>query len=159
MDSLLSGVALVTGASSGIGRATCIALAKHGVTKFALLDRDSEGGELTIQKLKDVPGERECLFIQVDMSDHNAVTTAVAEAVARFQRIDYAVSNVGIAGPIGSSLTFSPVELQHILNVNLVSQFALQKELLVHMQKQSIPPPTGCALCNSRFKDPPQRLT
>ena len=113
-------------------------MAKHGVFKFALFDQNALGAEVTINLLKIVRQDTDCMFIQVDVSDHSALTRAVRDAVGHFKRIDYAVSNVGIPGPVGSSITFSATELQHVLNINLVSQFTLQKELIAHMQSQPV---------------------
>lgn len=134
-------------------------MAQHGVTKFALLDKDAQGAERTIQLIEaSVPHRQECLFIQVDAGDHKAMTQAVRDAVGHFKRIDYAISGIGIPGPMGSSLVLEAEELQNILNINLVSQFAVQKELLAHMQGQTILASTGYVDSTRRVSRSPQQV-
>ena len=86
-------VALVTGAASGIGRATALAFAEAGA-KVVLADVNADGGAETQRDIEAVGGE--ALFVRTDVADAAQVDALVAQAVARFGRIDCAFNNAGI---------------------------------------------------------------
>lgn len=94
----VAGYALITGAASGIGRATAIAFAKEGAAGLALLDRTNEG----LQSVNDEAVKSSSrvdfsvLTLEVDVTSETEVNNAVARAVAQFGRIDYAVNAAGI---------------------------------------------------------------
>ena len=75
-------VALVTGASSGIGRATAEAFVARGYAT-ALIDRDDDGGRVVEAQLRK---SGECLFIRCDVTDDGAVRDAVARTVSAYGR-------------------------------------------------------------------------
>ena len=77
-------VAFVTGASSGIGRATAEAFVKRGYATV-LADRDEKGGRETETQLR---GLGECSFVACDVTSDEAVREAVAQAVALYGRLD-----------------------------------------------------------------------
>lgn len=84
---------LVTGAASGIGRATALAFARSGAAVLAS-DVDLAGGEETAALIAAADGE--AAFQPCDVSDGEQVKAMVAAAVERFGRLDYAVNNAGI---------------------------------------------------------------
>ena len=89
---LLNRVAVITGASSGIGRATALALAKQGAHVSL--------GARTEPALRELADEirgrgREALVVPTDVTDKNQVERLVAETLARFQRVDILVANAG----------------------------------------------------------------
>ena len=86
-------VALVTGASSGIGRASACAFAEQGV-KVIVADVAVAGAEETIQLIELSGGTAR--FVKTDVSDETMVETMVSIALAEFGRVDYAVNNAGI---------------------------------------------------------------
>jgi NAD(P)-dependent dehydrogenase (short-subunit alcohol dehydrogenase family) len=89
-------VALVTGAASGIGRATALAFAQSGV-KVVLADITIEAGEgaaVEINRQTDVPTS----FVKCDVSKSADVERMVRHAVERFGRLDYAFNNAGTEG-------------------------------------------------------------
>ena len=90
-------VALVTGASSGIGRATAEAFVARGYAT-ALIDRDADEGRLVQTQLRK---SGECLFIQCDVTDDGAVRDAVARTVGAYGRLDAAFNAAGIDGEAG----------------------------------------------------------
>jgi len=88
-------VALVTGGTSGIGRATAIAFARAGA-RVAILARDAEKGASTRDAIarEGAPA----LFVQADVRDEASVASAVAHTVDRFGRLDFGVNCAGAGG-------------------------------------------------------------
>jgi NAD(P)-dependent dehydrogenase (short-subunit alcohol dehydrogenase family) len=87
-------VALVTGASSGIGRATAEAFVARGYATV-LVDRDTDAGRVVETQLRK---SGECLFIHCDVTDDGAVRKAVEQAVSTYGRLDAAFNAAGIDG-------------------------------------------------------------
>jgi NAD(P)-dependent dehydrogenase (short-subunit alcohol dehydrogenase family) len=108
-------VALVTGASSGIGRATAEAFMRHGYAT-ALLDRDTALGAQTAQELGALG---DCRFIACDVTDEGAVRSAIAEAVTTFGRIDAAFNAAGINGDMGLTTDATTDNWDRVMAVNL----------------------------------------
>ncbi len=95
MAGLVQGkVALVTGAAMGIGAATAIALAREGAAVL-LTDVDTATGEQTAAGIRASGGQAQ--FVRQDVTDEDAWPAVVAEAEARFGKLDVAVANAGIA--------------------------------------------------------------
>lgn len=88
-------VILITGALSGIGRATAVAFAKKGANVVVAGRRDEAGKELA-DELRSFGSEAE--FINADVRQEDDVRTLVDETVARFGRLDVAVNNAGTEG-------------------------------------------------------------
>ena len=78
-------VALVTGGSSGMGRATAIAYAKEGI-KVVVADRNVQGGEETVSLIKANGGE--AIFIQCDVSKEDQVENLVKKTIEAYGRLD-----------------------------------------------------------------------
>ncbi|HEY8058692.1 MAG TPA: SDR family oxidoreductase, partial [Acidimicrobiales bacterium] len=91
-------VALVTGAASGMGRATAHLLADEGAL-VAVLDRDAAGAEAVAARIAEVHGPGRALALGVDLADAAAIPAAVDEVVDRLGPIDILVNNAGIALP------------------------------------------------------------
>src|SRR5690349_2524972 len=87
-------VALVTGAGSGIGRATAELFAKEGA-QVAAVDLNEEAGEATVQAIHAAGGT--AVFVQADVSKGEDVHRAIEACVHRFGRIDILYNNAGIA--------------------------------------------------------------
>jgi NAD(P)-dependent dehydrogenase (short-subunit alcohol dehydrogenase family) len=88
-------VILITGALSGIGRATAVAFAKKGANVVVAGRRDEAGKELA-EELRSFGSEAE--FINADVRQEDDIRTLVDETVARFGRLDVAVNNAGTEG-------------------------------------------------------------
>src|SRR5678816_2342581 len=102
-NSFAGKVALVTGATSGIGRTTAIAFA-HAGAKVAIAGRRDEEGAQVVREIERSGGE--ALFVRGDVSRENDVQTLVARTVDRFGRLDFAFNNAGVfldTGPITQS--------------------------------------------------------
>ncbi|WCM24723.1 glucose 1-dehydrogenase [Paraburkholderia bryophila] len=92
-------VILITGALTGIGRATAVAFARSGVRLVVSGRRASEGRELE-QELRDLGADAH--FIQADVRRDEEVASLVDQTVARFGRLDAAVNNAGTEGQPGA---------------------------------------------------------
>lgn len=109
-------VALVTGAGSGIGRATALRLASEGAA-VALIDRDGDGLRRTADAL---PGGASRSVHAVDVADEADVEACVAEVLARHGRIDVLCNNAGILGGSMAIATGQDLgEWQRVMAVNL----------------------------------------
>jgi NAD(P)-dependent dehydrogenase (short-subunit alcohol dehydrogenase family) len=86
-------VAIVTGGSSGIGRATAIALAKEGA-KIVVAARRSKEGEETVQLVKETGSDG--IFVNTDVADEASVKSLIEKTVDTYHRLDYAFNNAGI---------------------------------------------------------------
>jgi short-subunit dehydrogenase len=106
-------VALITGASSGIGYATALAFARQGVHVAATARRADKLNELVAAGL---PGE--ILPIAADVTSAEDMQQAIAQTVARFGRIDYCIANAGI-GQRGSIVDSEWEHLETLLRTNI----------------------------------------
>jgi meso-butanediol dehydrogenase/(S,S)-butanediol dehydrogenase/diacetyl reductase len=91
---LLNGqVVVVTGGSSGIGRASALAFAREGA-KVVVGDVNDEGGRATVAAIEQAGGEAE--YVRTDVADAEAVNALVERAVARFGTLHAMFNNAGI---------------------------------------------------------------
>lgn len=90
-------VALVTGAASGIGRATALSLAEAGATVVAA-DVDEKGIEETVARVEDAGGSARA--VPCDVTEETDVQAAVEAALDLEGRLDIAHNNAGVAGPL-----------------------------------------------------------
>src|ERR1700688_789432 len=93
-----SPVVLITGALTGIGRATAVTYAKNGAKVVASGRRDEAGEEL-LSELRSLGTEAE--FIKADVRIEDDVRDLVDKTVTRFGRVDVAVNNAGTEGEVG----------------------------------------------------------
>lgn len=118
--SILQGrVAIVTGASSGIGEACAVAFAAKGV-KVALAARRAERLSALVERIEDAGGE--ALAVATDVTDEAAVDNLFARAIERFGTVDVLVNNAGIA----DSTPVDEMELgtwRSVIETNLTSAF------------------------------------
>jgi len=125
-------VAVVTGGGSGIGRATCLELARRGAS-IAVAD-------LALERARSVAAEVAALGVasfaaQVDVASSASVSQCVAAVLDRFGRIDLLVNSAGIyqTGAIGE---ISEADWDRVLAVNLKGAFLMCKAVVPIMQKQ-----------------------
>jgi len=113
-------VAYVTGAASGIGRATALAFAREGAD-VAIIDIDTEGLTVTETALKEI-GHR-VRTITADVSDADAVKNAVEQTVETLGKLDVAVNNAGIFDPIGITHRLDIETWNKVIATNLSGVF------------------------------------
>ena len=113
-------VALVTGASAGIGLAVAQVWAREGA-KVVLSDIDAEGGKKAVADLR--AQGHEALFVQTDVGDPKACEALVARTVAHYGRLDVACNNAGISGDSQPTADYSLDAWDKVIRINLSSVF------------------------------------
>jgi len=126
-------VALVTGAGSGIGRASALAFAREGA-RVVVSDRDAEAGQATARAVGEAGGEACC--VPADVTREEEVEALVAAAVERFGRLDCAHNNAGVSGPMGAVHDLARAGWEATLAVNLTGTFLCLKHEIARMQTQ-----------------------
>lgn len=126
-------VAIVTGASSGIGRATAIALAGHGL-RLALLGRSAER-LAEVAGLVAGAGSAAVMTCVADLRREEAICTAVASVLERFGRIDILINNAGLSLN-GEVDRYALADWQTVIETNLTGPFLLCREVLPAMKRQ-----------------------
>jgi short-subunit dehydrogenase len=134
-------VVLVTGASSGIGRATAVAFAKEGAKVIVVARRVKEGGE-TVELIKQVGSEG--LFIQTDVTQEEQVKNLIEKIVEIYGRVDCVFNNAGCLTV--NSITEETVEnYEQVFNVNVKGVFLCLKYEISQMLKQGGGTIVNCA--------------
>lgn len=117
-------VAFVTGAGSGIGRATAIAFAAEGAN-VVLADIDAAGNEETARLAGEHGGQ--VLAVKCDVTSSSDIQAAINQTVQEFGRLDAAFNNAGIEQPPAPLVDISEDEWSRLLDVNLSSAFLCMK--------------------------------
>jgi len=133
IKNLAGRVALVTGGSRGIGRATCLALAARGAAVAVLCRSRFDQAEEVVQQIH-AGGER-ALAIQADVLEPGAIKRSVQEAVSGLGVIDVLVNNLGEMGS-GQVVDLKDGEWDQSLAVNLGSAFRYARECIPGMKER-----------------------
>jgi NAD(P)-dependent dehydrogenase (short-subunit alcohol dehydrogenase family) len=126
-------VALVTGGTAGIGRATAIAYAQQQA-KVVVVGRRIDEGEETVRSIKEVGGE--AIFVQADVTKEADVKAMVDKAVDVFGRLDIAFNNAGTVGENPSLIEQTEAEYDRTMNVNVKGVWLSMKYEIAQMLKQ-----------------------
>lgn len=125
-------VAIVTGAASGIGRATALLFAANGAAVTAA-DIDKKGVEETVEMIKQ-SGNRG-LALQVDVTSESQIREMVRETVKAFGRLDYACNNAGFEGKQAFTSDCTPENWNKVIDVNLMGSWLCMKYELPELMK------------------------
>jgi len=110
-------VAIITGGSSGIGRATAVALAKEEGANVVIAARREKEGNETVQLVKEAGGDG--MFVKTDVTNEDDVRALVEKTVKEYGGLDYAVNNAGLVEAQTSLLEETSSVFDQIMNVNV----------------------------------------
>ena len=126
-------VALVTGAGSGIGRASAQKFAHEGA-RVVVADVNEEGGEETVRLVREAGGE--AIFVRTDVSQAREVEALVQAAVERYGRLDCAHNNAGISLMLCPIADLDNADFERVIDVNLKGVWLCMKYEIQQMLKQ-----------------------
>ncbi|MEE9278921.1 MAG: glucose 1-dehydrogenase [Myxococcota bacterium] len=126
-------VALVTGASSGLGKATALKFAREGAAVVVAARRSAET-EATAQMIRDGGGR--AIAVPTDVSCPGQVEAMVATAVSTYGRLDLAFNNAGVFGPEGPIHEAPEEQWDSLIDINLKGTWLCMKYELPHMLAQ-----------------------
>lgn len=113
-------VVMITGAATGLGRATALKLAKEQY-RLVIVDFNEEEGVKTVEMAKQ--SGTEAIFVKADVSNEEDVKNYVAKAVEAFGTIDYFINNAGIMIPFRLIHEYDVNEYDRIMNINVKGAF------------------------------------
>jgi NAD(P)-dependent dehydrogenase (short-subunit alcohol dehydrogenase family) len=117
-------VALVTGASSGIGKAAALALAAAG---FQVVGTSRNSSRVT--------PDNGVTYLDLDVTDDQSVSAVVQQVIERFGRVDVLINNAGV-GAAGAAEESSVAQAQSVFDVNVFGLIRMTKAILPHMRAQ-----------------------
>ncbi|KAI5451206.1 L-rhamnose-1-dehydrogenase [Naganishia albida] len=132
---LLNKIVVVTGCSSGIGRATAIAASRHGADVVLHHLGNSTLKDTEAVKKKIEANGRKAILVAGDIGDPATAISIVSEAIKAFNRIDVLVSNAGIC-PFHTFLDMPDELWKKVQNVNLDGSFYITRAVANQMAKQ-----------------------
>jgi 3-oxoacyl-[acyl-carrier protein] reductase len=130
MDKLKGKVALITGASKGIGRAIAIEFAKQGASVVINYSSDHKGAEKTLEEVRKVNGFG--ILVKGDISSFENCKMIIEETLKAMGKIDILVNNAGISN-IGLFMDATPEEIEKIISTNLLGAMYLTNQVLRDM--------------------------
>lgn len=140
---LLDGKAgLVTGAASGIGRASALGFAAEGA-RVVVSDIDQDGGQETVRLIERADGE--AVFVAADTSREEDMQALVASTVAQFGQLDWAHNNAGLAAPTAPIVEQQPEWWDKVLGIDLVGVMFGLKHQIIQLRAQG----NGGAIVNT----------
>lgn len=129
MHGITGGTAIVTGAGSGIGRATAVRFAEAGAN-VVVADIDRESGEATVDRIDDDDGD--AIFLETDVANPDDVEAMVDETVATYGGLDFAHNNAGIGDHVESFVSMTEEDWDRTLDINLSGVYlCMRRELEV----------------------------
>ncbi|KAI7287389.1 NAD(P)-binding protein [Hortaea werneckii] len=133
---MFPGVALVTGAASGIGQATAVSFAKEGCSQIVIADRNVNGLNETHSRVREAAPNCSVLSVQTDVSDQDSVQALINKAVETFGRLDYVCNSAGTLSNNERSHETSLEEFDRINNINYKGCWLCSRAEIQQMLKQ-----------------------
>ncbi|TET45381.1 SDR family oxidoreductase [Candidatus Aerophobetes bacterium] len=125
-------IAIVTGASKGIGRAIALRLAKEGAN-VVIADVDKDEGEKVAQMIREMG--RDCLAVKCDVSNVQEVEGMVEKTMQKLGRIDILVNNAGVSS-MAAMVELEEKDWDFNMDINAKGQFLCSRAVAKHMIKQ-----------------------
>ena len=132
----MDGVALITGAASGIGNATARAFIRAGVTRIIAADVQEDKLVAFAEEVADAGVE--VLPVVTDVTNAESVRAMVAAGVEKFGRVDYAVNCAGITGKRGAFAQLDPEDYARVIAINQTGVVYSMREELAVMEQQDL---------------------
>lgn len=133
MHDLSGKVAIITGASRGIGAATAAAMAKAGAS-VVLAARTLDEIEANAEQIRNDGGS--AIAVACDISNFQAMETTVDKCIDTFGKLDIFVANAGVIDPIGPLATSNPASWAQAVQINLIGAYNGLRTVLPIMQAQ-----------------------
>lgn len=133
MAKLINKIAIVTGASSGIGKAGAILLAKEGADILITYNTNEEGAIDAKKKINDLG--RRCEILKIDFNDIKNIRSIIDKTMEKYGAIDILINNAGISY-FKDFFEDTLEDFDYLLNVNLKSIFVLSKFAAKEMIKR-----------------------
>jgi 3-oxoacyl-[acyl-carrier protein] reductase len=133
-DKLKDKVAIVTGASKGIGKCIALNLAQQGV-KVVLSARSEDLLLEVAEEIKANGGE--CIVQTCDLKNENEIVKLISKTIEHYQRLDILICNAGI-GHFGPLEKTKSADFDEIMAINAKAPFILFRESIPHLKQQSI---------------------
>ena len=132
-ETLRGKVALVTGGSSGIGRATALAFAGQEA-RVVVADVGVDGGEETVSLIRNAGGE--ATFVKTDVTQAVDIENLIHKTVETYGQLDCAFNNAGIAGDLSLTADCSEEHWNRVISINLRGVWLCMKHEITHMLTQ-----------------------
>ena len=126
-------IALITGATRGIGKQIAITLAENGFDIALNYRKENEDLENTKKEIEKIG--RKCVAVKGDVSSYEDCENFVKEVIAQYGKIDVLVNNAGITKD-NLLMRMKKEDFEDVLNVNLVGTFNVTKNVIPYMMKE-----------------------
>jgi NAD(P)-dependent dehydrogenase (short-subunit alcohol dehydrogenase family) len=127
-------VAIVTGSSSGIGKATALRLAGEGAAVCVVADRNVDGGQATVKEIRDSGGE--AIFVQANVARSADCQRICDETLRSFGRVDVLVNNAGVTR-VRPLEQIDEAVWETVIDVNLKSAYLMSRLAVADMLKRN----------------------
>ena len=131
MDRVKGKVAVVTGGASGIGRATCLLLAKEG-SSVAVTDINDDAGREAVAEIKNNGGVAD--YWHMNVTNEKEVEKVFADINSKYGKINILVNNAGIPGPPKATHELTTEEWDKVMDINLKGVFFCTKYVIKYIQ-------------------------
>ena len=118
------------------------AFVQNGVSQIAIGDINEQTAQETVDQLKEINKDVNAIAIKLDVANEQSVNAAIETATAAFGRIDFAVNNAGINGPLGLAADVSFEDWKKTIDINLNGVWLCQRAEITQMLRQEYSHPS-----------------